>query len=123
MCATYSEITLAAHLRPYHWVAGLAAKAGTECTDRMEMEKDGRPSGDGKPSTDDWRELARQIQQETDPNMMIELVQEPIAKFDEEQLRRDLSSRREIRNPSGSGRLSSVAVWPAQCFSADPKLS
>ena len=68
------------------------------------MEKDGRPSADGKPSDDDWRELARQIQQETDPNMMIELVQELIAKFDEEQLRRDLSSRREIRNPSGSGK-------------------
>ena len=34
---------------------------------------------------EDWRELARQIQEEKDPQKMIELVQQLIAKFDEQQ--------------------------------------
>jgi hypothetical protein len=36
-------------------------------------------------SNEDWRELARQIQEEKDPQKMIELVQQLIAKFDEQQ--------------------------------------
>jgi hypothetical protein len=38
----------------------------------------------------DWRELAERVQQETDPNRMIELVQQLITKFDEEKLRKGL---------------------------------
>jgi len=35
----------------------------------------------------DLRELARQIQEETDTNKMIELVQQLIARFDDKQIR------------------------------------
>jgi hypothetical protein len=66
------------------------------------MPNDRTRDADGKPGPEDWRELARKIQQETDPNRMIELVQELIAKFDEERLRKGLPAAREIRNRSGS---------------------
>ncbi|MGA7634043.1 MAG: hypothetical protein WCB11_25035 [Terriglobales bacterium] len=41
------------------------------------------------PSTrvDDWRDLARQIQQETDSSKIVNLVQQLIAKFDEQNSR------------------------------------
>ena len=45
--------------------------------------------GDG-PKNEDWREIARRIQQETDPEKVFELVQELIAKFNEEKLRKNL---------------------------------
>jgi hypothetical protein len=47
-------------------------------------------SGDGISENDDWRELARRIQQETDPETVRELARELIAKFNEEKLRRNL---------------------------------
>ena len=40
--------------------------------------------------TADWRELARRIQQETDPETVLELARALIAKFNEEKLRRNL---------------------------------
>jgi len=39
------------------------------------------------PTAADWRDLARQIQNETDPIKMIELAQKLIATLDAEQLR------------------------------------
>jgi len=39
---------------------------------------------------EDWHELAQRIQVETDPDKMIELVRELIARFDEEKLRKSL---------------------------------
>jgi hypothetical protein len=39
------------------------------------------------PTTADWRDLACQIQNETDPIKMIELAQELVAGLDAEQLR------------------------------------
>jgi hypothetical protein len=39
------------------------------------------------PTAADWRDLARQIQKETDPNKMIELAQELVARLDAEQFR------------------------------------
>lgn len=35
-----------------------------------------------------WREVAQQVQQEQDPAKMVELVEQLIAKFDEEELRK-----------------------------------
>ena len=46
--------------------------------------------GDGISKNEDWRELARRIQQETDPETVHELARELIAKFDEEKLRGSL---------------------------------
>ncbi len=39
---------------------------------------------------EDWRELARRIQNENDSEKMMELVHELLAKFDEEKLQRSL---------------------------------
>jgi hypothetical protein len=36
----------------------------------------------------DWRELARQARDEKDPKKMVELVQQLVAKFDEEEHQR-----------------------------------
>ena len=48
-----------------------------------------------------WRELARQIQQAKDPEKMIELVQQLIAKFDQELARK--SSPPQVETPKSSG--------------------
>jgi hypothetical protein len=46
---------------------------------------------DDRPRTDPiLRELARRIQEETDPDKMIELVRELIARYDEQRLRQEL---------------------------------
>jgi hypothetical protein len=47
-------------------------------------------NGDGISKNEDWRELARRIQQETDPETVLELARELIAKFNEEKLSRTL---------------------------------
>jgi hypothetical protein len=44
--------------------------------------------GDGLSTQEDWRELAQRVQQEKDPNKMIELVQQLIARFDDDHLRK-----------------------------------
>jgi hypothetical protein len=46
------------------------------------------PTSDGVPSQDDWRDVARMIQQETDPQKMVELVQQLITRFDDEKSRK-----------------------------------
>lgn len=60
---------------------------------------DGRaPLGEGNASpvtgSEDWRELARRIQQETDSGVMLELVQQLIDKLDEDKLRRPSGRKR-----------------------------
>ena len=40
---------------------------------------------------EDWRKLAERVQQEPEPNRMIELVQQLITKLDEEKLRKGLT--------------------------------
>jgi hypothetical protein len=52
-----------------------------------------------------WRELAKRVQQEDDPNRMIRLVQELIATFDDEQRRKRLPPMRDTRNRSGSSEM------------------
>jgi anti-sigma-K factor RskA len=47
----------------------------------MQSEAHGR-------ANEEWREVARRIQKENDPEKMVELVHELLAKFDEEKLRR-----------------------------------
>jgi len=49
-----------------------------------------RAEADGLPTTNDWRELARLVQTEKDPQKMVELVQALIAQFDKDRSRIDL---------------------------------
>jgi hypothetical protein len=44
-------------------------------------------ANDGEPTNGDWRELARRVQQEKDPQKMRELVKQLIAALDEERVR------------------------------------
>jgi len=62
----------------------------------VEPEKDARGvvhpvdghGQDGDATVEDWRDLARRIQNETDSNAMIEMIQQLIAKLDAAQLRK-----------------------------------
>jgi|SRR6266403_5714540 len=56
---------------------------------------------DNLPNPEDWRELAQRIQEETDPEKMIDLVRELIAKFDEEKLRKSLMPYRRAQPGPG----------------------
>ena len=47
-------------------------------------------TAEGLPTSDDWRELARLVQKEKDPQKMVELVQALIAQFDKDRSRIDL---------------------------------
>jgi hypothetical protein len=63
---------------------------------------------DNLPKPEDWHELAQRIQVETDPDKMIELVRELIARFDEEKLRKSLLVDRKMQGgrtsrPRGGG--------------------
>ena len=44
------------------------------------------------PPQENWRELAKQVQQEQDPKRMTELVTQLLAEFDEENLRKGSGS-------------------------------
>ena len=55
---------------------------------------------DNLPNPQELRDLAQKIQEETDPEKMIDLVRELIAKFDEERLRKGLMPN---RTQPGSG--------------------
>jgi hypothetical protein len=50
----------------------------------------------------DWRELARQIQKEEDPEKVFELVQQLIVKFNEERQRKGLLTTRKLASPSAT---------------------
>jgi hypothetical protein len=62
-------------------------------------------SGDESPMPDDsiatqpdWRELAQRVAVESDPNKMVELVQQLIAKIDEGRLQKPFASRRKLNS-------------------------
>ena len=59
-------------------------------------------ANDGVPLDGNWRELARRIQEENDPAKMIDLVQELIAKFDEEKLHESSPPTQRPEKPLGS---------------------
>ena len=77
----------AAHLR--RGVNKIRSLAHTRSEDGVPMVKDDLP-----PNPQDWRELAQKIQEETDPEKLIELVRELIAKFDEDKLRKSMLAAR-----------------------------
>jgi len=54
---------------------------------------------DKEATTADWRELARRIQKEEDPEKVLELVQQLIAQFNEERRRKGLSATRKLESP------------------------
>jgi hypothetical protein len=54
---------------------------------------------DKEATTTDWRELARRIQKEEDPEKVFELVQQLIVKFNEERRRKSLATTRKIESP------------------------
>ena len=54
---------------------------------------------DKEATTADWRELARRIQKEDDPEKVFELVQQLIDKFNEERRRTGLSATRKLESP------------------------
>ncbi len=54
---------------------------------------------DKEATTADWRELARRIQKEEDPEKVLELVQQLIVKFNEERRRKGLSTTRKLESP------------------------
>jgi hypothetical protein len=53
---------------------------------------------DKEATTADWRELARRIQKEEDPDKVLELVEQLIVKFKEEKQRKGLSTTRKSGN-------------------------
>ena len=57
---------------------------------------------DYKDDHEDWRELARQIQQEKNPQKMIALVQQLIANFDQQQSRKTPPPKPQPQNRPGS---------------------
>ena len=55
---------------------------------------------------EDWRDVAQRVQQEQDPHRMVELVQQLITTFDEEQARKRPSfSDRQSRNRPGASEM------------------
>ena len=54
---------------------------------------------DKEATTADWRELARRIQKEEDPEKVFELVQQLIVKFNEERRRKGLATIRKLASP------------------------
>ncbi len=57
--------------------------------DTDESENDGisipQAHNNATPAPDSWREIAQQVQKETNPTKVIELVQQLIARFDEQE--------------------------------------
>ncbi len=54
---------------------------------------------DKEATTADWRELARRIQKEDDPEKVFELVQQLIVKFNKERQRKGLATTRKLASP------------------------
>ncbi len=54
---------------------------------------------DKEATTGDWRELARRIQKEDDPEKVFELVQQLIVKFNKERQRKGLATTRKLASP------------------------
>lgn len=56
-------------------------------------------TADKEATAADWRELARRIQKEEDPEKVFELVQQLLVKFNEERRRKNLSTIRKSEDP------------------------
>jgi len=56
-------------------------------------------TSDRETTTADWRELARRIQKEEDPEKVFELVQQLVIKFDEESRRKGPATTQKVENP------------------------
>jgi len=56
--------------------------------------------GEVRSHRDGWRELAQKVQHERDPNRVTELVEQLIAKLDQEQLSKRLPRKRDAGNLS-----------------------
>jgi|SRR5215469_4900503 len=54
----------------------------------------------GTPAQGDWCEVAQRVQRAQDPKTLIELVEQLIAAFDQEQLCKRLPRKRDAGNPS-----------------------
>jgi hypothetical protein len=65
----------------------------------LERTKLIRMTPDKEATATDWRELARRIQKEEDPEKVFELVQQLIDKFNEERRRMGLPATRKVENP------------------------
>ena len=50
-------------------------------------------------TTADWREIARRILKEEDPEKVFQLVQQLIVRFNEERRRKGLSTTRNVESP------------------------
>jgi hypothetical protein len=60
----------------------LTAGSSDQNSDRAALPGGGQPSSNAASATEDWRELAHRIQNETDPAVMLELVQQLVARLD-----------------------------------------
>ena len=56
--------------------------------------------GEVRSPRESWREVAQKVQDEPDPNRLADLVEQLIAQFDEEQLGKRLSRKRDGGNRS-----------------------
>jgi len=63
------------------------------------MATDDTVTNDGVPIDGNWRELARQVQKEKDPEKVFDLVEQLIAKFDEEKSRKKFPPTRKPEEP------------------------
>jgi hypothetical protein len=59
-------------------------------------------ANDGEKTKKDWRELALRVQQEADPEKMIEFAELLVTKLDEEETRKNLLSKRRTESPERS---------------------
>jgi hypothetical protein len=50
-------------------------------------------ANNGRPNDEKWQDLARQIQEENDPDKVVELAQQLIAKLDDARLEKDSPDR------------------------------
>jgi len=74
--------------------------------DTDESENDGisipQAHNNATPAPDSWHEIARQVQKETDPTKMIELVHQLISKFNEDEQTKNLARGEVTQIRSGS---------------------
>jgi hypothetical protein len=75
------------------------ARGATQFAEQ-EIEMEVSKANDGEATNGEWRELALRVQQETDPQKMAELVQQLIAKLDEERARRKSVAERRTDSPA-----------------------
>ena len=79
------------NLRPFASARSTRMRAPQLEANRSKAQQNRRTGVDGAPSKHDWRELARLVQKEQDPQKMVELVQALIDQFDKDRSRRQLN--------------------------------